>query len=131
MTTMKIHSILSNYLDNIFGEYAPTDTDIELVDAIIAANLPDDIDWAGDELQAPVDTDYDGAEIWEAATDAAADAFYGIGSEDEYRAVAESYGVDVPDDYVWGENAGDDGDDDDDGLTIGDILDADDDEEMD
>lgn len=70
MVTRKVYSIHENWLDNIFGEYAPTDDDIRMVEHIIGTNLPDDIDWSGDELFATGEYDYsydEAGEIWQAA----------------------------------------------------------------
>lgn len=70
MITRKVYSIHENWLDNIFGEYAPTDDDIRMVEYIIGTNLSDDIDWSGDELFATGEYDYsydEAEEIWESA----------------------------------------------------------------
>lgn len=101
MTTVKIHSFFEDYFDNIFGEYEPTETDMKLIDAIISKNLPGDVDWIGNELWAPIGNDYDGSEIWQNAIDTAASEFYGISTNEEYRATADFYGLTVPADYEY------------------------------
>lgn len=79
-----------------FGEAYMTDWEIELYDAILAARLPEQVEWCGDELIADVDADvpkdFDLAE----AINEAWEEFCGLDSREKLIEAAERYNVDLP-----------------------------------
>lgn len=95
-------SILPGDLDLNWSEGpAPTDTDYELYEAMIASRLPDEVTWSGDELLCPADSDltmYEFRETWNEIRQDAYEELCSLGTNEAYRAAAAKYGVDVPDD---------------------------------
>ena len=54
MASTVIGRIPADYSDG-FGDYAPTDADLEMLDAEISKRLPDGVSWCGDELLAEME----------------------------------------------------------------------------
>ena len=54
MASTVIGRIPADYSDG-FGDYAPTDADLELLDSEISKRLPDGVSWCGSELIAEME----------------------------------------------------------------------------
>ena len=60
---MKANTVLAriplDYIDTAFGSIEPTDREIERYEEFISEELPDDVNWCGNEIMGPVDCDFD------------------------------------------------------------------------
>ena len=54
MASTVIGKIPADYSDG-FGDYAPTDADLEMLDVEISKRLPESVSWCGDELLAEIE----------------------------------------------------------------------------
>jgi len=48
-----------DYIATAFGSIEPTDREIKRYEELISAELPDDVNWCGDEIIGPADCDFD------------------------------------------------------------------------
>lgn len=131
-----LYTIPAGFYD--FGSECVNEYDIALYERMVAARLPDEVEWVDDELRVPDDSDLltDSAfeyEWHDLANDAWEEFCTCTGSDAAWLNAAGMYGVEVPDGYNpgWDDGTHDDraaygddydGSEDDDELTIGDIL---------